>query len=109
MNIRFATSFVAAVLLPALVAPAAIAADLTDVGYVDQAELANMPGVRQRESPVFAYKAQLDAQFNAAIKKRQERCGQAAHFAAVSAGVLRTNSASWSGRSFSGRSWRSRR
>lgn len=69
MNIRFAASLVFAVLLSGVVAPAAIAADLTDVGYVDQAELANMPVFVGANRQLTAYKSQLDGQFNAAIKK----------------------------------------
>lgn len=57
-----------ALLLAALVAPGAIAADLTDVGFVDQAELANMPIFVSANRALAGYKAQLDAQFNAAVK-----------------------------------------
>jgi outer membrane protein len=69
MRIRFVTSLVAAALLAALVAPAAIAADLTDVGFVDQAALANMPVFVSANRQLFAYKAQLDSQFNGALRK----------------------------------------
>lgn len=69
MNIRIATSVAAAVLLAALVAPAAIAADLADVGFVDQAELANIPVFVNANRQLFAYKAQLDAQFNGAVRR----------------------------------------
>ncbi|MEO6834406.1 MAG: OmpH family outer membrane protein [Candidatus Tumulicola sp.] len=69
MRNRFVTSLLVAALLAALVAPAAIAADLTDVGYVDQAELANIPVFLNANRQLFAYKAQLDAQFNATIKR----------------------------------------
>jgi outer membrane protein len=69
MSIRIVTSLIAAALLAALVAPAAIAADLTDVGYVDQAALANIPAFVGANRQLFAYKAQLDAQFGAAMKK----------------------------------------
>ncbi|MBV8373433.1 MAG: hypothetical protein JOY69_09250 [Candidatus Eremiobacteraeota bacterium] len=58
-----------AIALAAFVAPGAIAADLTDVGYVDQAELANMPIFVGANRALANYKAQLDAQFNAAVKR----------------------------------------
>lgn len=69
MRIRLVTSLVALALLAALVAPAAIAADLTDVGYVDQAALANIPVFVGANRQLVTYKAQLDAQFSAAMKK----------------------------------------
>ena len=70
MNVR-SSSLVAviAVLLSALVAPGAIAADLTDIGFVDQAELANMPVFASANRTLAAYKAQLDSQFNTALKR----------------------------------------
>ena len=54
--------------LAALIAPGAIAADLTDVGFVDQAQLGNMPVFVSANRALAAYKAQLDAQFNAAMR-----------------------------------------
>jgi outer membrane protein len=58
----------AAVLLAGLVAPAAIAADITDVGYVDQAALASIPVFANANRALFAYKSQLDRQFNTALR-----------------------------------------
>lgn len=49
-------------------APGVIAADLTDVGYVDQADLANLPVFVNANRALAAYKAQLDAQFNGQVK-----------------------------------------
>jgi outer membrane protein len=69
MKIRLATSFVAAIVFAAFVAPAAIAADLTDVGFVDQAELANLPVFVAANRQLFAYKAAMDQQFAGAIKQ----------------------------------------
>ncbi len=63
MKIRLATTFAAALLIAAFVAPAAIAADLSDVGYIDQAEVANMPVFVAANRTLMAYKQQLDAQF----------------------------------------------
>ncbi|HZY98091.1 MAG TPA: hypothetical protein VFE36_00820 [Candidatus Baltobacteraceae bacterium] len=68
MKIRLATITVAALLLAAFVAPSAIAADLTDVGYIDQAEVANMPVFIAANRTLQGYKQQLDAQFANAIK-----------------------------------------
>jgi outer membrane protein len=69
MRIRSLPSLaIVAVLLAALVAPQAIAADLTDVGFVDQAELANIPVFLNANRALTAYKAQLDTQYNSALK-----------------------------------------
>ena len=68
MKIRLATLFTAALALAAFVAPAAIAADLTDVGYIDQAEIASMPVFVAANRTLLAYKQQMDAQFAQAIK-----------------------------------------
>ncbi len=46
----------------------AIAADLTDVGYIDQAELANLPVFVCANRQLAAYKSQLDAQFNGQLR-----------------------------------------
>ncbi len=59
---------IAALLLAALVAPQAIAADLTDVGFVDQAELASIPVFTNANRALAAYKSQLDGQYNAALR-----------------------------------------
>ena len=68
MRNRFVTSVVAAFALAALVSPSAIAADLSDVGYMDQAEIANIPAFVDANRQLAAYKAQLDAQFDSAMK-----------------------------------------
>jgi outer membrane protein len=68
MSIRILTSMALAALLAALVAPSAVAADLNDVGFVDQAELANIPVFVSANRQLMAYKSQLDAQFNAAVR-----------------------------------------
>jgi outer membrane protein len=51
-----------------LAAPAAIAADLTDVGYLDQAAVGALPQFQRANAQVAQFKAQLDPQFNAAMK-----------------------------------------
>ncbi len=68
MNIRSLALIIGAVMAAVLLAPGAIAADLTDVGYIDQADLANMPVFVSANRQLTGYKAQLDAQFNNAIK-----------------------------------------
>lgn len=69
MKLRFATFALIVPLLAAAIAPAAIAADLTDVGYVDQAELANMPVFVSANRQLQSYKSQLDGQFAGAMRK----------------------------------------
>lgn len=60
---------VAAAALAALLAvPAAIAADLTDVGYLDQAAVGALPQFQRANAEVAQYKATLDPQFAAAMK-----------------------------------------
>ena len=68
MNIRLVSFFAATVLLAAFVAPAAIAADLTDVGFVDQAELGSLPVFVSANRELAAYKQTLDAQYAQAMK-----------------------------------------
>lgn len=46
----------------------AIAADLTDVGFIDQADLANLPVFLTANRQLAAYKAQMDSQYNAQVK-----------------------------------------
>jgi outer membrane protein len=53
--------------LTSLVGPAALAADLSDVGYVDQSALANLPPFINANRELLAYKQALDAQFSAAM------------------------------------------
>ena len=51
-----------------LAAPAAIGADLTDVGFIDQAAIGALPQFARANASVAQYKAQLDAQFQSQIK-----------------------------------------
>lgn len=46
----------------------AIAADLTDVGFIDQSELANLPVFVSANRQLANYKGQLDSQYNAQLK-----------------------------------------
>ncbi|MBV8529944.1 MAG: hypothetical protein JO104_01385 [Candidatus Eremiobacteraeota bacterium] len=68
MNIRSAILFAGAVSLAMWTARGAIAADLTDVGYVDQADVANLPVFVAANRQLQNYKTQLDAQFGAQVK-----------------------------------------
>jgi outer membrane protein len=51
-----------------VLAPAVIAADLTDVGYVDQADVANLPVFVGANRQLASYKSQIDAQYNGQVK-----------------------------------------
>jgi outer membrane protein len=68
MNIRSAILFASAALLAVWMGGGAIAADLTDVGYLDQADLANLPIFVNANRQLAGYKAQLDSQYNAQLK-----------------------------------------
>jgi outer membrane protein len=54
-------------LLP-IVGPAAIAADLTDVGFLDQSAVASLPAFVAANQQVAQYKAQLESQFASAMR-----------------------------------------
>jgi len=69
MNTRKAISvFAAAALATIFAAPIALGADLTDVGYIDQAAIGALPQFQRANAQVAQYKSQLDAQFARAIK-----------------------------------------
>jgi outer membrane protein len=68
MKVRFITSLVAALMLGATIAPAAIAADLSSVGYIDQAAIGSLPMFQSANRQLAQFKSGLDAQFNAAMK-----------------------------------------
>lgn len=52
-----------------LFATVATAADLTDVGFVDQADIANLPGFVSANRQLASYKSQLDSQYNAQVRR----------------------------------------
>src|SRR5579862_7699655 len=60
----------AAVLLA--VAPATLAADITDVGFVDQQAIALVPRFAEGDRQLGAFKAGLDREFAKAIKNKSE-------------------------------------
>jgi outer membrane protein len=68
MKIRSAILFAGALSAATWMASGAIAADLTDVGYVDQADVANLPVFVNANRQLASYKSQLDGQFNAQVK-----------------------------------------
>jgi len=69
MKVRSAVLFAAAAVLAVWMGRGALAADLTDVGYIDQADLANMPVFVAANRQLAGYKAQLDAQYNNQIRR----------------------------------------
>ena len=69
MDIRKITRLLAAaIVFTCVAAPAAIAADLTDVGYIDQSAVGALPQFQKANAQVAQFKAQLDPQFAAAMK-----------------------------------------
>lgn len=69
MKFRSLFIFAAAMLAGVQAAPGAIAADLTDVGYVDQSDIANLPVFVSANRQLATYKAQLDGQFSAQMRR----------------------------------------
>ena len=74
--------FAAALITASLAAPVALGADLTDVGFIDQAAVGSLPQFQQANRQVAQYKQQLDRQFAAQMKRarsdtdRQRIAGQ---------------------------------
>ncbi len=68
MNIRSAILFAGALTLAMWMGHGAIAADLTDVGYIDQADLANLPVFVAANRQLGNYQNQLNAAYSAQIK-----------------------------------------
>ncbi len=60
---RFVTALATVAFAVAAFAPAGLAADVTDIGYVDQAALSSIPSFLSANRQLAAYKAQLDRQF----------------------------------------------
>jgi outer membrane protein len=74
---RVGLAVVAAFLTVAVLAPATLAADLTDIGYVDQAALSNLPRFVGANKQLAAYKAGLDRQFTARTRGVKNQSDQA--------------------------------
>ncbi|MBD5635671.1 MAG: hypothetical protein IAI49_14455, partial [Candidatus Eremiobacteraeota bacterium] len=60
---RFALALGASLLGFVTFAPATLAADVTDIGFVDQAALSNVASFTKANRQLAGYKAQLDRQF----------------------------------------------
>jgi outer membrane protein len=69
MNIRSAIVFAGTLALALWAGHGATAADLTDVGYIDQADLANLPVFVAANRALANYQTQLGAQYNAQLKR----------------------------------------
>lgn len=65
---RVAAAAAALVLAVAMLAPATLAADVTDIGYVDQTQLSNIPRFAAANRQLAQYKADLDRQFAARMR-----------------------------------------
>ena len=77
MDIRKLTRLLAAAaILTFIAAPVAIAADLTDVGYIDQAAIGALPQFQKANAQIAQYKGQLDPQFAAAMKGAKSQADQ---------------------------------
>lgn len=62
-HLRVGVACAALALASAVAAPATLAADVTDIGYVDQAALSTIPSFVNANRQLQGYKAQLDRQF----------------------------------------------
>ncbi|HEY5426938.1 MAG TPA: OmpH family outer membrane protein [Candidatus Tumulicola sp.] len=63
MRIRYVSTLFAAALIAFSFAPSAIAADVVDVGLLDQAELASLPAFVGANKQLAVFKSQLDGDF----------------------------------------------
>ena len=109
MRIRYVSTLFAAALIAFSFAPSAIAADVTDVGLLDQAELANLPVFVSANQQLAVFKSQLDGQFNNQMKGARTDADKQRISIALPAAVSRTSSARSSGRSSRARNSRSPR
>ncbi len=73
----FLVAFAAALLAAALLAPASLASDVTDIGYLDQGALASIPSFVAANRELQAYKATLDHQFASAVRRVRDPNTQA--------------------------------
>ncbi|HVA28206.1 MAG TPA: OmpH family outer membrane protein [Candidatus Baltobacteraceae bacterium] len=67
MRKRLISTILATALLAIVLAPAAIAADLTDIGYMDQAQVGSLPAFASANAQLAAYQNQLNNQFKSAM------------------------------------------
>ena len=68
MTKRLVKTLLATAALATVIAPAAIAADLTDVGFIDQSAVGSLPQFARANAQLAQYKSQLDAQFASAMR-----------------------------------------
>ena len=64
----FVSALAALVLATAALTPASLAADVTDVGFIDQSALSNLPAFASANRKLAGVKADLDRQFGARIR-----------------------------------------
>jgi Skp family chaperone for outer membrane proteins len=74
---RLTVAFGAALASAAIFAPQTLAADVTDIGFVDQSALASIPSFTDANRQLASYKAQLDRQFAARMRAVHDRNVQA--------------------------------
>ena len=67
-NNRVVTTLLLGLGLAIAVGPAAIAADLTDIGSIDQSAIASLPAFASANQQLEAYRASLNGQFEAAMR-----------------------------------------
>jgi outer membrane protein len=68
MKNRFIHTLLATAAFAAIVAPGAIAADLTDVGFMDQSAVGSLPAFASANAQLAQYRAQITSQYEAAMK-----------------------------------------
>ncbi|MDP9024443.1 MAG: OmpH family outer membrane protein [Candidatus Eremiobacteraeota bacterium] len=68
MRKRLINTLLATAALATLIAPAAIAADLNDIGFLDQSAVASLPQFARANAALAQYKSALDAQFASAMR-----------------------------------------
>jgi len=68
MNMKITRIVAATLVLGFAIAPAVPAADLGDVGYIDQAAVGSLPAFQKANAQLGKFKGQLDSQFASAMK-----------------------------------------
>jgi outer membrane protein len=68
LHARLAVALAALAFAFSAFAPATLAADLTDIGFVDQSALSNLPQFASANRSLQTYKAQLDREFAARVR-----------------------------------------
>ncbi len=74
---RLLCAFAALTLAATVLAPASLAADVTDIGFVDQAALSNIPSFTSANRDLQNYKSQLDRQFAQRMRRVRDQTTQA--------------------------------